>query len=211
MDMDEDKQVEINKIGKKHRLSGHQMDQLAATFSEADEDGSGTIEMQEFCKVFEVKNGVLAKSIWDLYDEDKSKSVDFGEFVEGLATTLDIKTEEEKIQWAFDLYDLNKDGDLSFMEMERCLKDTNVGIPWDKKSLKGIFSEKAFKKNVITRKEFTAVAKTCPTLTYPAFIMLDTLKNKAFDMKEATAKSDAQKDLETAKNLKRERRKSGTA
>lgn len=166
---------------------------------------AGTIEMDEFCKVFDIKNGVLAKSIWGLYDGDKSKTVDFAEFVTGLAKNLQLKSAEDKLNWAFDVYDLDKDGMLTFTELERCLQDKNVNLPWGKKQMKSIFSEKACKKQSISRKEFCQVAKDCPTLQFPAFIMLDTLNAKAFEMKGTTAKPDAEKDLEKAKETKNAR------
>ena len=75
----------------------------------------------------------------------------------GLAKNLQLKTDEEKLNWAFDVYDLDKDGTLTFMELERCLQDKNVSIPWERKHLKSIFSEKACKKQAITRKEFCQV------------------------------------------------------
>jgi len=40
-------------------------------------------------------------------------------------------------------------------------------------------------------------------LTFPAFVMLDTLKAKAFDIKESARKPDMQKDLQKAREFKK--------
>ena len=120
-------------------VSNRRLDQLANAFATADLDQSGSIQYKEFTYVFELYNGPLARSLWAIYgqipsrlflksslhviltcpltltDQDGDKDIDFIEFVTGLTETLQIHNTQEKVAWAFDLYDLNKDGTLQLV------------------------------------------------------------------------------------------------
>jgi len=202
-DLGKDEQKALKTIAANYDVSNRRIDQLAQSFLDADVDNSGTIEFKEFVHMFQIKNGVLAKSIWSEYDQDGNKQLDFVEFVSALAETLSLKNVDEKSDWAFDVYDLNKDGYLTLSEIEKCMKDKNVNIPWEQKQLKAIFSDESVKKDRIKKDEFCLVARKCSTLTFPAFVMLDTLKAKAFDIKESARKPDMQKDLQKAREFKK--------
>ena len=47
--------------------------------------------------------------VFDVIDEDKSGSIDFEEFIHALSITSNSSL-EEKLEWAFMLYDLDNDG-----------------------------------------------------------------------------------------------------
>jgi hypothetical protein len=79
-----------------------------------------------------------------------------------------------------------------------------VCIPWQLKHLKNVFSNAAIEKDVITKAEFCSVAEKCPTLTFPAFMMLDTVKASALAMKKKKeTKINFQKDYEKASEAKK--------
>ena len=86
-------------------------------------------------------------------------------------------------------------------EILNCMHDRNCKVPWEMKHLKNVFTAAAIKKDSVTKgcrnymseavcgmtspslifcfasvDEFCLVAKTCPTLTFPAFFILDTSK-----------------------------------
>jgi len=50
------------------------------------------------------------------------------------------------------------------------------------------------------------VAKLCGTLTFPALVLLDTLKAAAFDIKTTTMKPDTKRDMLIAREFKQNRK-----
>jgi len=109
-----------------------------------------------------------------------TSGIDFDEFIKGVAETVTIANDEQKAKWAYDLYDIDKDGDLEFHELQCCLADKNVSppVPWTVKHLQQVFSNTAVKHNKLTKLEFCHVAKCCVTITLPAYLILDTVKEK---------------------------------
>jgi len=154
--------------------------QIRTAFNYADLDGDGAIDFEEFMTVMKIEHGVLAQSLWKHYDKNNDSSIDFREFITRLAESLSIKSMDDRAEWAFELYDLDRDGILTLKEIADSLNDKNVGIPWDREQLKSIFSDESIRDDKVTKDEFLRVAKTCSTLIFPAFIMLDTVKAKVF-------------------------------
>jgi len=161
---------------------------------------SGAIDFEEFMTVMKIEHGVLAQSLWKHYDKNNDSSIDFREFITRLAESLSIKSMDDRAEWAFELYDLDRDGILTLKEIADSLNDKNVGIPWDREQLKSIFSDESIRDDKVTKDEFLRVAKTCSTLIFPAFIMLDTVKAKVFmyQSKKNITKAIMQKDFNRA-------------
>jgi len=133
-------------------------------------------------------------------DVDGDEHIDFVEFIKGLTDVISMTETTEKIEWAYDLYDLNKDGSLTLQEIQSCMADDNASLPWTLKHLKKVFSDTAVREDSVTKHEFCSVARYCSTLTFPAFIILDTVRAKAADMntKDAKKTKDLQADWELA-------------
>ena len=54
----------------------------------------------------------LLMPTWLPTDQNGDGTVDFKEFITRLAESLDIKTVKERTEWAFEIYDLDRDGNL---------------------------------------------------------------------------------------------------
>jgi len=82
---------------------------------------SGMLTKQEFQKIYKQffpfgDPTSFADYVFNVFDSDKSGSIDFKEFICALSITSRGKM-EDKLTWAFQLYDIDGDGKISYDEM----------------------------------------------------------------------------------------------
>ena len=94
-----------------------EVSQLAQRFSALDNDGSGTLSADELCLMTELSMYPLLKRVLAMHNENKSDLITFGEFVRTMSMLSGKATLGEKLQFAFNVFDINKNGRIQPSEM----------------------------------------------------------------------------------------------
>ncbi|KAA8915739.1 hypothetical protein TRICI_002121 [Trichomonascus ciferrii] len=99
-----------------------EVDRLLKRFIKLDKDNSGTIDRDEFLSIPAISTNPLASRLIEIFDEDGNGTVDFEEFITGLSAFSSKGQKEEKLRFAFKVYDIDRDGYLSNGELFIVLK-----------------------------------------------------------------------------------------
>merc|ERR1712183_337286 len=85
-------------------------------------DSSGSISVEEFMSLPELKQNPLVQRVIDIFDEDESGEVDFKEFLQGVSQFSVKGDRNAKLKFAFRIYDLDNGGFISNGELFQVLK-----------------------------------------------------------------------------------------
>jgi serine/threonine-protein phosphatase 2B regulatory subunit len=95
---------------------------LYKNFLNLDTDKSGSIEQKEFFDVNELKDNPIVQRVVSVFDKNNDDKISFYEFIIGLSTLTSSSNVEEKIKFAFEIYDTNSDGYISNGDLFSTLK-----------------------------------------------------------------------------------------
>ena len=99
-----------------------ELQKLYKNFSKIDRDKSGTLEPSEFFEIPELANNPLVRRVIAVLDRNNDGNISFLEFVQGLNSLSAGASPEEKLRFAFQIYDINNDGFISNGELFEVLK-----------------------------------------------------------------------------------------
>lgn len=82
---------------------------------------SGVLDKAEFSRIYKQffpfgDPATFAEFVFNVFDENKNGTIDFKEFICALSVTSRGRL-DEKLRWAFQLYDINGDGTIAYEEM----------------------------------------------------------------------------------------------
>lgn len=110
-------------------FDAEEIKRLGKRFRKLDLDGSGSLSIDEFMSLPELQQNPLVQRVIDIFDTDGNGEVDFKEFIEGLSQTqrndkrFSVKSDkEQKLRFAFRIYDMDRDGFISNGELFQVLK-----------------------------------------------------------------------------------------
>ncbi|KAM9642370.1 calcineurin subunit B type 2 [Trichechus inunguis] len=95
---------------------------LGRSFKKLDLDKSGTLSVEEFLSLPQLRHNPLLHRVIDIFDTDGNGEVDFKEFIAGASQFSVRGSEEQKLRFAFSIYDMDKDGYISNGELFQVLK-----------------------------------------------------------------------------------------
>ena len=95
---------------------------LYKRFCKLDKDHSGELEPEELQDLPSLKDNPLVKRVIPIFDKNKDGKISFVEFIAGLAQLSSATDSEDKVKFAFKIYDFNEDGYISNGDLYKVLK-----------------------------------------------------------------------------------------
>ncbi|XP_075250695.1 calcineurin subunit B type 1-like [Convolutriloba macropyga] len=103
-------------------FDAEEIKRLGKRFQKLDLDNSGTLSLEEFMSLPELRQNPLVQRVLDIFDSDESGEIDFKEFIEGMSQFSVKGDKTSKLRFAFKIYDIDKDGFISNGELFQVLK-----------------------------------------------------------------------------------------
>ncbi|XP_016417419.1 calcineurin subunit B type 1-like, partial [Sinocyclocheilus rhinocerous] len=107
---------------RRQHVDADEIKRLGKRFKKLDLDNSGSLSVEEFMSLPELQQNPLVQRVIDIFDTDGNGEVDFKEFIEGVSQFSVKGDKEQKLRFAFRIYDMDKDGYISNGELFQVLK-----------------------------------------------------------------------------------------
>jgi len=114
--------LSLDEAVKNSSFSELELKKLYRRFKMLDKDGSGALSTEEFLSIPDLALNPLLERILQIFDKNGDNEVQFSEFIGVLSTLSDKGTKEDKLKFAFQVYDIDGDGFISNGELFRVLK-----------------------------------------------------------------------------------------
>ncbi|KDO27663.1 hypothetical protein SPRG_20359 [Saprolegnia parasitica CBS 223.65] len=142
-------------------------------FQATDKDGSGQIDYTEFCEIMLVDPSPQCEKLFQLFDNDKVGRIDVREFMISLSNFTGAE-KEEKLKFAFMIFDEDGNGVLTKHELMRILKANHMASNESEVARKADTIMSQGDKDgdgVISFDEFALVSKKFPNILFPAYTL----------------------------------------
>ena len=162
--------ADMESFQKMHGLNNEALKKIYKQFLAVDTDKSGMVDINEFTRLLRVERSPFVERLFSMFDSDKTGLIDLKEFVVGLSN-VGTEARENKVKFAFQVFDLDGSGSIDKDELRKIVKATNMT------------SEKQLDRKVdwlmkqcdtdgdgmISFDEFVNLSKKFPNIVFPAF------------------------------------------
>ncbi|KAH9819532.1 hypothetical protein DFH28DRAFT_924873 [Melampsora americana] len=183
----------LQEIEKSSNFTGEEIQRLKKRFMKLDRDQSGSIDKDEFLQIPAIANNPLASRMIAIFDEDGGGTVDFQEFVDGLSAFSSRGDREQKLKFAFKVYDMDRDGFISNGELFLVLK-MMVGNNLKDQQLQQIV-DKTIMEADTDWYEFQGTCSKCLCITNKIYFLISDGKLSFEEFKQVVANTDIAKQM----------------
>lgn len=158
-----------------------ELQRIRNRFREADQDGSGSLSYDDFLQALQKSDSVFMKRLFDMFDADKTSKISMDEFALGI-NAVTSALNEDKMKFAFTLYDRNGSGALEMADIVEILKATfRLTAVADSADMehraKLIFEQAGIKEtDSISLDQFLEIARWNPSLLAPGIEAIETVE-----------------------------------
>ena len=105
-----------------HAFTAGELNKLHKRFSKLDQNKDGYIELEELSDIPALSQNPMVNRVLKVFDQDRDGKLSFLEFIHGLATLAPGTSEEDKLKFAFKVYDNDEDGFINSNDLFIVLK-----------------------------------------------------------------------------------------
>ena len=161
---------DMESFQKMHGLDNDALKKVYKQFLAVDTDKSGTVDINEFCRLLRVERSPFVERLFGMFDTDKTGTIDLKEFVVGLSN-VGTAAREDKVKFAFQVFDLDGSGTIEADELKKIVKATNMASAkqLDRKTEWLMKQCDTDEDGNISYEEFVNLAKKFPNIVFPAY------------------------------------------
>ncbi|PRP81980.1 protein phosphatase 2B [Planoprotostelium fungivorum] len=113
---------DIEQMKQQSNFSEKELRRLHRRFKKLDANNSGSLSTEEFLNIPELAQNPLMERVFSIFDSNHNQEIEFNEFIHGLSVFTGRGHKEDKLRFAFNVYDIDGDGYISNGELFQVLK-----------------------------------------------------------------------------------------